>query len=388
MSPHTTHAKNERGYILITTALLLAAILAISGLSFDIGRMYVARNEAQAYADAAALSAAKALNGTLNGINSARSAALAVRNRYNFNSATFTGTTVEFGTSVNGPWAAAPASGAGVAYARVIATAPTNIIFLRFASGVPGSASPAAVAIAGQVPQSIFTEGLFPFSPFTVNNTPPHFGLQACPNPPSCDGAFYALRWPPGSFSNPRRMRIQGGSPNGNVCPGDFDAGTATIDKATAAASDIRGYYGPFGNASVQREAIINDEIPAGLNLTIGTLLPMNGGGMQTQANSIAERVLQDTDSQSRTYAQYLARLDGNGNRVGNGRRVIGTPLNSGPPDYRVEAIAGFFLLDTPWYNNNGNQPICAEYIGPFTLGAGSGGAAGTSGSYSVRLVL
>ncbi|HYZ83469.1 MAG TPA: pilus assembly protein TadG-related protein [Bryobacteraceae bacterium] len=382
----SSRTEREKGYVLITTALLLLVVLAITGLSFDIGRLYISRNEAQTYADAAALAAAKTLDGTLAGINSARNAALSVGDRHNFSSTAFSGTVVEFSTAAAGPWSAAPGSAAGVRFARVIAQAPTSLYFLPVVGGIPYSTNPAASAVAGQVPQTRFKDGLFPFSPFTINSAAPHYGLQRCIDFPTqnCVGSYYALRWPPGNFNNQTAMRLQGNNVNGNVCPGDFNQ--VSVNKAIAAASDVRGYYGPYGNASVQRDAIINDEIPAGLTLHIGTNLEMNGGGMQTQSDSIQERVRQDTDPTSRTYAQYLSRLDGSGHRVGNGRRVIGTPLNSGPPDYTVIAIAGFFLLPEAWYNGGGNQPLCAEYIGPFTLGAGIGGVA-QSGSWSVRLV-
>lgn len=378
--------RKRQGYILISTAFLLTAIVAISGLSFDLGRLYIARNEAQSYADAAALAAAKALNGTLSGITTARNNALAINNRHAFGTAGFTGTVIEFSTSQNGPWEANPASAVGVRFARVIATAPTNVYLMRVVNAA-GTSSPAALAVAGQVPQARFNNGLFPFSPFTLNGTPPNFGLQVCNSmsSPTCETSFYALRWPPGNFGNQTPMRIQGNGPIGNVCPGDYNSDSVT--KATTADADVRGYWGPFGNASVQRQAIINDEMPPNLNLTIGTNLPMNGGNMQTQVDSTTARVLQDTDSVSRTYQQYLSRLDSNGNRVGNGRRVIGVPMNSGPPNFTVVGIGGFFLLTTDWYNVNGNQPICAEYIGPFTMGGGGGSAGGTSGSFVVRLV-
>jgi Flp pilus assembly protein TadG len=377
--------RREKGYVLITTALLLTAVVAVSGLSFDLGRMYVARNEAQVFADAGALAAAKALNGTVSGLNTARTAAASMANRYNFNTQSFSNVSVTFSTSANGPWDAAPASAANVAFARVIAVAPTNI-YLMTVGGSASTSNPAAVAVAGQIPQTLFREGIFPFSPFSINSTPPDFGLTVCNaiSVPGCETSFYALRWPPGAFNNEQAMQRQGNNIQGNVCPGDL--GQVTVAKATEAAADIRGYFGPYGNADTQRESIINDEVPPGLDVTVGTNLPMNGGAMQTQGDAILQRVNQDTDSTSRTYNQYLSHLDGNGNRVGNGRRVIGVPINSGPPNFTVLGIAGFFLLDSVWYQTNGNQPFCAEYIGPFVLGGGGGGAY-SSGAYVVRLV-
>jgi hypothetical protein len=77
----------------------------------------------------------------------------------------------------------------------------------------------------------------------------------------------------------------------------------------------------------------------------------------------------------------------------GNGRRVIGVPINNGPPDFIAVGIGAFFLLATPSYQEvKGGTPICAEYIGPYVAGSTRGGAGGTAaagstGGYVVRLI-
>src|ERR1700751_4926457 len=48
--------------------------MAVAGLAIDIGRMYLIKSELQAFADAAALTAALRLDGTDQGIKSARQA--------------------------------------------------------------------------------------------------------------------------------------------------------------------------------------------------------------------------------------------------------------------------------------------------------------------------
>src|SRR5258707_14804578 len=56
-------SNGRRGFVLVMMAVSSVALVAIMGLTVDVGRMYVVKNEAQAYADAGALMAARQLNG-------------------------------------------------------------------------------------------------------------------------------------------------------------------------------------------------------------------------------------------------------------------------------------------------------------------------------------
>ncbi len=49
---------NERGYIIVTTAMLLVVFLGFGALAIDVGLLYSARTSAQRAADAAALAGA------------------------------------------------------------------------------------------------------------------------------------------------------------------------------------------------------------------------------------------------------------------------------------------------------------------------------------------
>ena len=57
MLQHDPLSRGRRGYITVMTCLSLAFLLAVSGLAIDVGRMYITKNEAQAYVDSAALNA-------------------------------------------------------------------------------------------------------------------------------------------------------------------------------------------------------------------------------------------------------------------------------------------------------------------------------------------
>jgi hypothetical protein len=116
--------------------------------------------------------------------------------------------------------------------------------------------------------------------------------------------------------------------------------------------------------------------------ITIGQNVPMVGGNRSAEGSALATRVMEDTDATSATYAQYV--LAG----TGNGRRVIGVPVNGGPPDFTAVAVRAFFLQPAAIYSAvTGSTPICAEYIGTYKQTATGTGAAGTgTGGYLVRL--
>ena len=130
------------------TMLLL---LAMIGMSFDLGRIYIARNEAQVFTDAAAMTAASKLDGSAAGIARARDAATHVPMRWNLGTQPFTGVTVEF-SSDGAAWSAGPKDPSAITMARV--TAPSNgvdIIFLR-AVGGPASFTVPARSVAATNP--------------------------------------------------------------------------------------------------------------------------------------------------------------------------------------------------------------------------------------------
>jgi len=59
----------QKGFILIAMSVCMFLLLAVVGMAFDMGRVYIARNEAQIFADAAAMAAAKQLDGTAAGLD-------------------------------------------------------------------------------------------------------------------------------------------------------------------------------------------------------------------------------------------------------------------------------------------------------------------------------
>lgn len=110
-------------------------LLAVVGMAFDFGRVYIARNEAQVFTDAAAMTAAAKLDGSAAGIDRAKAAVAHSPMRWNLGTQPFTGVVVEF-SSDGSKWESNPQDPGSVTLARV--TAPDNgldIVFLRAVGG-------------------------------------------------------------------------------------------------------------------------------------------------------------------------------------------------------------------------------------------------------------
>jgi len=136
----------QKGFILIAMSVCMFLLLAVIGMAFDLGRVYIARNEAQVFTDAASMAAAKQLDGTAAGVDRAKAAVAAMPNRWNLGTQTFSNVVIEF--SVDGQlWDQQPKDIAALHFARV--TAPDNhmeIMFLRAVGGPPEFTVPARAA--------------------------------------------------------------------------------------------------------------------------------------------------------------------------------------------------------------------------------------------------
>jgi uncharacterized membrane protein len=133
----------------MSVAMLL--LLAVIGMAFDMGRIYIARNEAQVFTDAASMTAASKMDGSAAGLAKAREAVAHLPMRWNLGTQPFTGVVVEF--SADGAmWDTDPKDAGSMTEARV--TAPANgvdIVFLR-AVGGPKSFTVPSRSIAGSNP--------------------------------------------------------------------------------------------------------------------------------------------------------------------------------------------------------------------------------------------
>ncbi len=339
--------------------MTLTAIVVFGclGLSVDAARMYVAKNEAQGYADAAALAGALKLDGTTAGVTSAQTAATGLADKWNFMTSTYSGTTVEVATSIAGPWTSAntpPSPATNFTYVRVTATAPVSLYFIPVVTAGGFSSTVNASAVANQVNETTSNEGLFPFAPIAFDG--PTGGSQTVSPWGFVPGNQYTIRYAANGMSE---------------CSGD------ATDANHLAVGSSRGFWG--ANASPTLDGQVTGDVQEE-SLTVGQALPGVGGAKTTVETAIADRINQDGDTTDDTYSSYLA------NSLHNGRRIVAMPIQS-EVDGSVLGFASFLLLDAGSYGHSGNADWCAIFIGPGLIDSTGGSGNPTPGVYQVKLV-
>ncbi len=124
--------------MLIAMCTCMFLLLAGAGLAFDLGRIYIVRNEAQVFVDAGAMAAAAQLDGTPSAIARARAAVEHLPGRWNMAAEAFHGVIVEF--SADGEhWFASefkPERQFSAHFTRV--SAPANSLEITFLRAVGG----------------------------------------------------------------------------------------------------------------------------------------------------------------------------------------------------------------------------------------------------------
>jgi hypothetical protein len=274
-------------------------------------------------------------------------------------------------------WTADPVGSTGSAqdfrFVQVYASVNVPLTFMQaikriLANDTATTAPVNAVSVGGQIMITGYSAGLLPFSPIAPSpNAPDNFGFTP--------GTIYTIRYP----SN-------GGQSKDNVCAGDQNQ-----SYWSSLPSQDRGYWGSTSASTLRGEIIDDTQL---VPITIGQEVPMVGGNKNTEGNALASRVAEDSNTTSTTYSDYVA------SGTGNGRRVVGVPINSGPTvvspytdPFTAVGIGAFFLMTADNYSSvTGSDPICAIYIGPYVqgkpaAGAGQSSNSGSTGGYMVRLV-
>lgn len=364
----TGNRSSQRGFTLIAAAFSIIMLVGMVALALDLGRIYIAKAEMQNFTDSASLAATLELDGTMTGISRALAQVASNPNRWNFMNSTVANPQTSFAETETGPWVTNPATASRLRLARVTASADIPLLFLGVFLGTQKAVgnTPTALLVlqntqqvkgdsaAGQEPKDSWNQGLFPFSPYAHSSTGPYFGLTV--------GQKYTLRWP----ASPKAS---------NVCPGDTD--DATIALAGMDGGSERGFI-ESTSSSIIRDTIVADY--QSVTRTVGDSVTMTGGAKQTQLTSLVERINQDGDKDSATYSAYIA------SGRATGRRLVGAPINTGYPDYKIVQIGAFFLLPTSEYDAGGNKAFCAEFIGAWVQGSRNRGA-GDPGAYVARLI-
>ena len=299
--------RRERGFTLITMALASVALVGVLGLSVDLGRLFIAKNETQQYVDAAALAAALQLDGTSTGISSAKSAVTNSANRWNFGSSTISSPTVQFATTSSGTWSNTPATPTDYAYVQVTATVSAPLYFLPLIVSST-SQSLVSTAIAGQVSLTTIPQGLAPFTAVSTNNTAPSFGLTV--------GDEYDLQWP--QFNGSRNGCSTNApdncfTPGSAPCMNDSKASKSAVVQYWSSANN--GYWGSNSNSTIAQEVLDVIQLQA---VAVGTNIQpvLSNGNKASEAGYLDDRASEDVDVTDNTLSAYLAATH-------NGRRLI-----------------------------------------------------------------
>jgi Flp pilus assembly protein TadG len=353
--------KGERGSITIMTAIFSLLLLLMVGLTIDVSRIYLVRTELQNAADAAALTAARELNGGSSGIDDAVTQATSVisNNQGLRGKTNVTITTVEFAVNVDdSPYMSAAAARAVASTIRFVkvttSSATTSILFASSALGVSQTESKQAVA-----GMSVELAGICDFFPAAV-------GLN---NPNPTPGTSMTLKFAQGSGNTATINDMDYIVLDVPCISGNGDTETAKLAAGEPCACSTLGaniHMTPssnFGNGG----SAAGD----GMNTRFGVYA--NGYGNSLNATNYPS----DTNvSEAITHDQYIAGSPTNGNN----RRIIIAPIiapGSYPSDTDGRILAwGRFFLKTKMYVVNGNcannSPcgyMTVEYVGKENIG-------------------
>lgn len=363
--PRPAMKDGERGFSLALVAICAFVLFGMVGLAFDLGRMFILKNELQTFADASALAAVSQMDGTRAGIQAANTTATqgplgaARPNGYNFDTTPISNVTATYATSFSGTYDSYATARFGATnnyrFVNVVATADISLDFLPVLPGIPRSYAVSASAVAGQQAKSSMTSGgLEPFMPDAHNTSDTqNFGFTP--------GTEYTLKWGNGSTDC---AGDQGWSdPNPASQHGFVDLGQGNGNSSLRQAIVWSGYPNSGSDPSSVYAGMYLGGVPGNRGTSIFDALSTRAG--------------QDTDLTSTTYSAYIS--GGNGNN----RRIIIVPVGdpstwtgNGNGSEQVIGFASFFL--DPSYSGTSGS-LCATYIGPANVnGTGSGANDGT----------
>jgi len=367
----------ERGFVLVTMAVAAIALIGVLGLAVDLGHMFIAKNETQAYCDSAALAAALVLDGTTGGIANAKAAVTNSTNAWNFSNTSVSSPTVTFATALAGPWQSNPNPATGYSFVRVNATVPMQLYFIPVLVAQT-VANVNSTATAAQVDLTKIPTGLAPYTAVSTNTTGPNFGLIV--------GSSYDLHWP--QF-NSHRTGCDPTTPdacfNSSPCAGESDASKTAVVANWGDSNS--GFWGSNSNAVIKQEVLNLIQIQG---VAVGDNIDpiLTNGTKQSEAAILDQRASEDINTTDNTVSSYLAAAH-------NGRRLLAVPVVN-PTDPNTTSVIGYgvFLLQADgqpsnYYktNSGGNEPYCALYAGTYDIGSPNPGVGDKSGGSRVKLV-
>ena len=371
--------RRKRGFVLVLMALLGVAMIGAVGLSVDMGRMFIVKNELQTFADAASLAAAVKLDGTSAGLEAARAAAGQSGEAWNIGSQRVTDYQLEFGAAKTGPWSSNPSLTAGLSHARVRVSVQLPLYFLPTVTQI-NSQIVNGEAIAGQIPQTSLDRGLEPYTVVSPQPGASHFGLLV--------GGLYDIQWP--QF-NGSRAKCSDADPKEcfNSPPCADESAQAMGLVKTNWGSNLNGYWGSSSNNAIYQEVMNGRQSAA---VAVDDYLFMTSGNKNAQAQALDDRLWQDgaRTTAENTLPAYLSSTHRNGRRMlaipvvvpeASGTRVVGFAAMMLMSDSGGGAASRYYARGT------GKDPFCAVYAGPYVFGGSGGGGSTSSGAFKLALL-
>jgi Flp pilus assembly protein TadG len=343
--------RRKRGFVLITMAIVTIALIGALGMAVDVGRAFIAKNETQAFCDAASMAAVLKMDGTAAGIASAKTAVAGTTNAWNMDTASVANPTVNFGTSATGPWSVNPSPATGYTFARVQATVPLPFYFAPVVTG-SFTQNVYSVSIAAQIPITSFSRGLAPYTVVSTTPAAANFGLVL--------GNQYDIQWPnqnANGFISP-------------PCSGDPAASLAAVQANWS--SSTSGYWGSNASSVIYQEVLDNTQVAA-ISIGENIFSILTPGNKKAQATALDTRVQEDLDyTTTNSLNAYL------NDTAHNGRRLIALPVvdPSSTSNTTVLGWAAFMLISDGTANSKfyasgtGNDPFCAVYAGSYVQGS------------------
>ena len=281
--------KDERGQMLVISALSFALLLAFTGLAVDVGMMFAIKRKAQAAADAAAIAAAlEAQNG---GSGSCSTEACAAQNAATLNGVPNASSNVTLNTGSN--ISSSYHNSAG--YIQAVVHIPVHTVFMGIFnnSTIPVSAS----AIAGLVPSKACIYVLDPTDADSLwikgssDINTPNCGIQVNSNSSSafCDQGSASIEAP--------YIHVVGQQGSGGSC--DKSPGSPVSTGVASAGDPLNGMTGPnpssdcTGSNTVTAATIVAaTTIPSSTVTTNGTTASVTcfnvaGGGPTTISGGV-----------------------------------------------------------------------------------------------------
>ena len=330
--------RRERGSILATSAIGMLSVLLAVGLGIDISKFYLAKNELQNAADAAALAGVSGLNGAGPGITEATDRAVQSMNKSNFNNTgvSFPRANVLFAVNLNGPYiseASAAASANNIRFVKV--TTPETAVGVSFTAFLLGnSKNMTATATAGfSVPLNVICPWL------------PAFVLDY-PDNPIAPGNTYTFRLAPGTAVSPGNYQLLAPIHSGGS--GDREGMANGVNWCISPGTEVR-----------TKPGVTSGPIRQGIN----TRFDQYGGGLDPETSPPDENIAENI-----TYDQYTRNevFKAPKNTPVRDRRVVFIPIATALPGEGRDTIVvdrfGVFFLQTSVGGGNGGE-LKAEYI-------------------------